>query len=288
MVEIQLFRKNVDTFNAILQYARSILAEATLLTIDLDSLPVMSEELVQRWEGYAGSREFRENGIGKLLLHELNSKQGWIAGRVLDAAAGSGYEARYLASNSYDVTANELDPTWNHILTARLASESLPVEIYQYDWLGMSQHLKPLYTAVLAVGNSLSMAIGKSQRQRVVEEFYKVLKPGGKLIIDERNFPLVEQYLKRGEPYSAKSVLYDCSSVAGELTFEDRANNLIRFTLKDTESERTLGAIVVQSLPKNELLQLLKKAGFHDIITYSDLRPGKDPTAHIYTYIATK
>lgn len=287
-IRIKMVRNNTQAFTKAQRYIQTVSKSAHLLTLDIDKLPVFSQNVVKRWDGYIGGTEFRENGLGKLLLNELNPNNGWKPGRVLDAAAGSGYETLLLSKYGMDVTANEIDPAWNTILKERTKAAGVPVEIYQYDWRKLSDSLQPLYTAVVAVGNSLCMVIGKSQRERSIKEFYKVLKPNGKLIIDERNFDSIIKRLQAGKDCYSKGSMYACSDMNAKLSIEDKTDRLIRFNFFDNKTKRVMGSTVVQAPKKNELMTTLKRAGFKNIKVFSDFQEGHKDQADFFTYVATK
>lgn len=128
------------------------------------------------------------------------------------------------------------------------------------------------------------MVRGKSNRKKCIEEFYNLLIPGGKLIIDERNFPLI---MKKREKYKRKRIMYMGDTVDFRLTFENE--NLVRFRFFRTEKpNEEIGYIVVEALEKGEVEELLRSSGFKNIEVYSDLEKGYKEDADFYTYVATK
>src|SRR3989344_4077563 len=287
-IHIKLTKKKSSAFREIENYVQKISEAAHPLSLDVDNLPIFSEAVVERWEGYIGSYEFRKIGIGKVFKNEFSQNSNWSAGRILDAAAGSGYETLLLSEQGYDVTANEVDPVWNEILRKKLSVSQAPVEVYQHDWRELSTVLKPLYSGIVAVGNSLCMVIGKDQRRKSIQEFYNVLKPGGKLIVDERNFERILKLIKTGKSVFSKGAMYACDKMNGQLSLEDDDERLIRFSFFDVKSKKVLGSTVVQAPGKNELVNIMKAIGFKDIKIYSDLKLGRDENCGIFTYVGTK
>lgn len=283
-VKIKLLRKGGLAFLQAKRYVDEIIKSAKLLTLATDKLPILPEEVVQHWDGYIGTLKFREGNIGKILTTELKPTDG----RVLDAAAGSGYETILLSKKDFDVTANELDPLWNTILQKKVAKNNIPVEIYQCDWRKLSSNLKALYAGVIVLGNSLCMVIGETQRKQSIEEFYKIIRVGGKLIIDVRNFELIIKKIKNGEKYYSKGIMYACTKMHAQLSIEDEKERLIRFNFFDNSTEKVLGSVIVQAPKSQELVNLLKKVGFKYIKIFSDLKEGFDENANFYTYVATK
>ncbi len=58
----------------------------------------------------------------------------------------------------------------------------------QYDWRVIASKIEAKFDAVLALGNFLSLIHDYKDRRRCLDQFFKILNPGGILIIDERNF----------------------------------------------------------------------------------------------------
>lgn len=283
-VKIKLLRREALGFEKVKKYVEEIIRSSQLLTLDTKKLPILPEEVVQHWDGYIGSLRFRENTIGKILIAELKPADG----RILDAAAGSGYETILLAKKGFDVTANELDPVWNAILRKKISEKNIPVEIYQFDWRKLSSYLKPLYAGITVLGNSLCMVIGELQRKQSLEEIYKIMRQNGKLVIDVRNFDLIIKKIKNGEKYFAKGVMYACKKMNAFLSIESEEERLIRFNFFDTSTEKILGSVIVQALKQQELESQLKRIGFRHIKVFSDLKEGFYENADFYTYVATK
>lgn len=283
-VSIRLINRSDKSFQLIQKYVDMICQQAQRLTIEPSDLPVFTEEIVDRWDEYVGSQNFRDKHLGKFLNEKLNP-----AGRVLDAAAGSGYETISLLRRKFDITANEIDPLWNRILQQRLEKEGFSIETYKYDWRNLSKYLKPVYSSVVAVGNSICMVIGREQRQLCIDEFYKLLKPKGKLIIDLRNFDYIEKQLHEGKEYFSKGLLYNCDGVGGKLSIEGEETGLIKFNFFDTKTKKVLGSTIVQRIAPKEIMSQLKKAGFQHIDIYSDLTVERvEPDAELYTIVAIK
>lgn len=287
-VNIRLINGHDTAFAAVKKYVEAVAQRARKLTIEPNDLPVFTQEVVDQWDQYVGSQSFRDKHLAKFVYEQLKDA-GISGGRVLDAAAGSGYETLSLLRRQLDVTANEIDPLWNRILMRRLEAEGFSIETYKYDWRNLSQHLKPVYSSIIAVGNSICMVIGKKQRQLCIDEFYKLLKPGGKLIVDLRNFEFIEAQLKNGKKYFSKGLLYNCEGMGGELSIEDEEAGLVKFSFFNTKTHAIMGSTIVQSIQPKEILSQLDEAGFKNIAVYSDLSSKKiEPEAELYTIVATK
>jgi SAM-dependent methyltransferase len=115
--------------------------------------------------------------------------------RIFDAAMGTGAESIYLAKKGHRVTSNEIEPRLiAHALDA--ATEAgVPLELRRYDWRHL-EHMGPpeQYDAVLVLGNSLSCLPSIGAVRSVLTRFAYLLRPNGRLVIDERNYPLIHAH----------------------------------------------------------------------------------------------
>ena len=211
---VSMTSKGSPLFKAVDLYIQDIEKKADAMEIEI---PIVQKELVDAWEGYVGC-EKRLKVIGNFLRNILDEYKGY-KGRILDAAPGIGCEAIFLLKNGFDVSLSEADPGFNKMLIEKIKmAVRQKIEVYQYDWRKLSENISPLYSAILVMGNSLCMMRGKSHRKKSIEEFYRLLVPGGKIIIDERNF---SEILNKRDKYTSKKSFYMGDFVDFRLTFEN-------------------------------------------------------------------
>jgi SAM-dependent methyltransferase len=282
--EIKMIDKKNPLLEKVKTYVCRIIREASIIPADQLQIPILPEDVAREWEGYVGELKKRENTIGKLLLDELGEYRNF-KGRILDAAAGVGHEVLFLFKNNFDISANELDYGFSEILLSKIPNQK--IETYQYDWRELLNYLKPMYKAIVLIGNSLSMVKGNEERKKCIEQFYKLLASGGKLIIDQRNFELIQNELSKGNEYLGNGIMYPGTEIISKLT-RVNLSNLFAFNFFVKNKKNLLGTIVVEAIPKDELKNMLKEVGFKNIKVYSDLEKGLNPKAHFYTYVATK
>jgi len=277
---INMAIKGTPLFDKAVKYISDIINESKELKLEISIMP---KELVEKWDGYVGCNE-RTEKFGNFLFDKLAEYKGY-KGRILDAAPGIGCEAMFLIKNEFDVFLNEADPGFNQILKEKMSNVSRRPEIYSIDWRRLNENLDPVYSAVLLIGNSLCMVRGRESRKKCIEEFYKILIPGGKLIIDERNFSLI---MRLKEKYRRKKIMYAGQVIDFRLKFEDGKKTIKFEFFKITKPGEKIGYIEVEALEKNEMNELLKEVGFENINKYSDFEEVFSEGADFYTYIATK
>ena len=113
------------------------------------------------------------------------------AHRVLDAACGTGMHAIALAERGYTVVGTDLSS--GMIERARLNATAADVEVRfkvaGFD--GLSEQVGSGFDAVLCLGNSLPHLLTPSDLEDAVSDFAACLRPGGAVLIQNRNFDLV-------------------------------------------------------------------------------------------------
>ncbi len=275
--------ENSDRFKKAKEYIENIVENATKLELETT---LLSDKLVKCWDEYVGDISIRHKTIGSILLNELKVYQNY-QGRILDAAAGMGYEGLFLLENNFDVTFNEADLGFNEKLKEKIEGKGYKVDLGKVDWRDLSKHYKENYKAVLVLGNSLCMLSGEENRKKCIEEFHKILSTGGKLIIDLRNFSKIEKKIIEDNEYiRTKKVMYNGKFIDFKITKRD--DKYISFDFFKTQGEEEIGNIPAEMIKDVEFKNILKKVGFKIEKIYSDFQEGYEEDAEIYTYIAIK
>ena len=230
---------------------------------------------------------------------------------MLDAAAGLGTETEWLFSNGFaDVVSNELEPQSNSRLCGRLAELGVPVEhaVSNYDWRELDQrYMRGIFSVVLALGNSLCLIENVDDRRRCLEAWASVMRPGGALIIDERNWDYFYQHRDELldnplESYLAPRAMYYGTSVRSvpvDIVNKRGAERIELLFYRDGHvtsleaargPEHYIGTIDMFPILGPRLPDLLRDAGFKVERIYSDLEETEvpDPKATFYTYAAVK
>jgi glycine/sarcosine N-methyltransferase len=128
------------------------------------------------------------------LAHELPFLDrlfaGWGVERVLDAACGTGHHAIALSQRGYKVIGADLSTAMVERARENAAAASLNI---QFTVTGLGEHaaLGEAFDAVLCLGNSLPHLLTRAAVEGALADFASVLRPGGLLVIQNRNFDRV-------------------------------------------------------------------------------------------------
>jgi glycine/sarcosine N-methyltransferase len=203
-------------------------------------------------------------------LHDFNARV------VLDAATGTGMHAIALAQHGYQ--ASGADISRGMVDRAHMNANSAGVTV-QFEIAGFGALAQTFgsgsFDAVLCLGNSLPHLLSRPDLDQALIDFAACLKPGGLLLIQNRNFDaVIANHDRWMEPQSHTDGqiewifqrFYDFEP-DGMLTF-----NMV--TLKrGKQGHWTQDAVASRLRPimKDELLLSLSKAGFVSLIPFGNM-----------------
>jgi SAM-dependent methyltransferase len=287
-----------------------LLENGNINALDKD-LPFYPKALSDNWKRFALPDE-RLHQTGPLIegvVARLGKPKSdvWI----LDAATGVGFETVYLLKEGYFVQANEIEASLRDAADRYAREQGTPIPGAQFsssDWLELDQgHQAGQYDIVLVLGNSLCHLDTTEQVTVALGQFHKVLKPGGFLVCDERNFAKIladwdtialdplNNFSYNNDP---DRVMYRGSEVLGAPFHRD--GKRVIFDYWETKRAagkfqpiKKLGSLSMFAFDRGFLLSSLTRAGFAEIETLCDLKPCGDNTdvkmqADFLTYIARR
>lgn len=112
--------------------------------------------------------------------------------RVLDAACGTGMHALALAKLGYAVSGADLSMP---MIGKARANAAVATQDVRFESIGFGK-LAPVFRegsfdALLCLGNSLPHLLSEAELKAALEDFARCLRPGGVLLIQNRNFDAV-------------------------------------------------------------------------------------------------
>jgi SAM-dependent methyltransferase len=197
-------------------------------------------------------------------------------GTVLDSACGTGMHAIALAQKGYAAAGADLSPKMVERAreNAKQAGVAVRFEVAGFGELAITFG-QSRFDALLCLGNSLPHLLSEVDLSRAMGDFAACLRPGGMLILQNRNFDAVVKLRERWmEPQSFRE---------GErewlfLRFYDYdEDGLISFNIINLrrEGDQPWRQQVMTTRPRPllqaETVRLLGTAGFQDIACYGDM-----------------
>lgn len=239
-------------------------------------------ELAEMWGDYIDWKKRRKAENGFLLneLHRYGCK------KVFDTGLGDGCDSIYLLKNGFDVTSNEIDDAFLEKAMQNAAREGVTLNVARFDWRELHKKVSAAsFDAALCNGNSLTVLPTKKERLSVLRSFRSILRPGGVLLLDMRNydFLLVNKERLLAENYVfPKKVVY-CGEKVDAKPIEITENLVL---IKYSHKNGKVGFLKVFPFSRVELKELLEKAGFKKIVVWSDYREVIDENAVFYQFLA--
>ncbi|MBI5733345.1 MAG: class I SAM-dependent methyltransferase [Candidatus Kerfeldbacteria bacterium] len=196
---------------------------------------------------------------------------------ILDAGCGSGFPSIDLVKKGYRIVATDKSSEMVRQIRLNAKKENVSIEAYNIMWSDLANRFEGVFDFGYCRGNSLVYAASWEQNwivpQRSREEiykaiynFYKVLKPGGKMYVDitnkdekpyQKNIGMVNT--KQGLVKIDWQLSHDIKSMIRTWTIT------LNFLKTGKESKYSSYSYL---LPHGELLDFFTKAGFKRIDKY--------------------
>jgi glycine/sarcosine N-methyltransferase len=193
--------------------------------------------------------------------------------RVLDAACGTGHHAIALARHGYDVVGADLSPAMVELARENAAAAGVTVRFVQAglgELSGIEPGAKGNFDAVLCLGNSLPHLLSRDAVTATLADFAAVLRPGGLLVVQNRNFDKIWAEKQRFMPPQAHRDgsgewifvrFYDFEEM--EVVF-----NMVRLRRTPEGWAQDVDATRLRPIFRDEMALGLREAGFDRVELY--------------------
>lgn len=214
------------------------------------------------------------------LAYELPFVEGQLAAsgarRVLDAACGTGRHAIALATRGYEVAGADLSAGMIERARANAAADGLAGLDFIVAGFGqLASRAGTGFDAVMCLGNSLPHVLTSEDLQAALRDFAALLRPGGLLLVQNRNFDAILADRSRWMPLQARQEgghewlflrFYDFAG-DGTLTF-----NVVTLWREDPGPwSQRVRQTTLRPWLRDELVGAAETAGFDRIACYGDM-----------------
>jgi SAM-dependent methyltransferase len=210
-------------------------------------------------------------------------------GPVLDACAGIGCDSIHLRKRGFGVVSNEVDGGLRTIAQENAYIAGTQLSLMAIDWREIGSAFPAgHFQAILLLGNSLGLLQNERDIICSLTQMHSLLKPGGKLIIDQRNYDYILDHrieILGGNFKYSQAYIYCGSKVQGRpIEIEDRQVKFGYFS----DTGKLVGTLSMVPLPKQKFVSVLQRAGFMDIQPYYDFQAGAKDHYDFLTLVATR
>lgn len=219
-----------------------------------------SGDFVDRWDDLI-DWDRRRQGEGLFfieLLRKMNAK------KIIDVSTGSGFHAVSLKMAGFEVYASDGSPDMVARARKNFASHAVEIPSVVCDWAELTLALWGQFDAVLCLGSSLCHVFAKGSRIQALRNFNALLRPGGLLIVDQRNFDAI-----RAGKYSSSGNFYYCGKSAS-LSFGEIRDDYCEFIF--TFADNAVHRVEVYPLRHKELQDEISAADFNYLKRYGDFQ----------------
>lgn len=237
------------------------------------------------WGDYVGwdRRKEAEDGflVRQLTEHGCNV--------VLDVALGDGIDTIALMQAGFKVRCNEANADFRAKAISNAKSLDIELEPTSHSWTELStSYGDSSVDAIVCMGHSIGCVLQKEERLRSLSVFWKILKPQGILIADERNFQKMIGSVRMGQMYPCGNSVYTGSGKIA-IMFSEVSETAICINYVHKVTGRRAW-YRVYPFKKGELLAALRDSHAPEpsINVFSDYRAGYSDDANYYQYVCVK
>ncbi len=196
------------------------------------------------------------------------------AHRVLDVACGTGWHTIALSQRGYEVVGADISTRMIEHARENAAREDAHVHFVQAGFGQLAAQVDGGFDGLICMGNSLPHVPDAEALRETLVDFAAVLRPGGVLINQQRNFDQVWSTHQRFMPLQTRDEgekewlffrFYDFREET--ITF-----NMVTLRREGREWDYEVQATELWPICRDHLVEELKASGFSEITCYGNLR----------------
>lgn len=271
---------------------------------ELENDPVVHPDLALIWEDYEHCKKRIEKTLP--FIKEIISKYNYHD--ILDTGTGTACESFELCKIGYNVTVNQVSPELASSIRNKAGTlsteEKNRFKVTEYDWRELSFTLeKDSYDVILFLGNNLSVFHTQRHVERCLDQFYKILRKNGVIILDKRNYEKIKDFLcevddptvekfNDGKWYTG-NIIFCGKDVQSYPTLQensiDKENEYENIRFNYVRKKEVKGIQNLRPLWKDTVDTSLRGARFSFIQSYDDFKlPSLDNNPDFNIYVAYK
>jgi SAM-dependent methyltransferase len=305
--------ESIPHYGIINSFMADVRQQSTTMSDAPPGVEMGDAALIARWDDYiAPDVRWLDGGPYPRFMGEILDRDA----AIFDAATGSGTDSVNLLMRGYSVTSNEVDPRLALRASSFAQQRGVAIDLKSARWEDLSLSGNPRFDFVLVLGNSICLVSSAERRRLALAAFWNILRPGGALLIDERNYEFMRRnredilrdplnnWVRRTADamYPGRSLVGFPSSIEGTRVQWAFASNSPEpaSSAELRHKAQEFHPLDLYAFRHGELQADLAKQGFVDISVYGDFNrltdgilnemPSYEATASagFLTYIATR
>lgn len=212
--------------------------------------------------------------------------------KVFDACMGTGCDTIQLLKGGFEVVGNVIDENQKRIASANASEYGLTLNTTSFDWRSIPADLYGTFDGVINLGNSLTCLLHREDHLIALKNFYQLLRAGGVLIIDQRNYDYIlnqrEHILQNPcQNFRYSGRYYYCGKEVISYPIDIKDNQVVLEFLH-IPTGKILERSTYYPFRRQELIDLLYEAGFKEVETFSDFKRESSSEADFYQHVVRR
>ena len=211
----------------------------------------------------------------RLVASEINNRPQAVS--VLDAACGTGQHVIALTQQGYNCSGADMSANMVQIARRHAKAANLDIHFVQAGFGQLTTAFAAQkFDNLICLGNSLPHVLNEADMMRTLNDFKDVLRPGGNLIIQNRNFDSVNNTHNRWMPPETHREGNQTWIFVRFYDFDP--DGLITFNINTLtkqsggEYQQRVMSTRLWPFSKNQIITWLENAGFSNICLFGDLQ----------------
>lgn len=206
---------------------------------------------------------------------------------AVDAGCGTGFLALLLAKLGLRVTAVDISREMLEATQLHAREMGLDVDILESSFANLPDHLHTPVEGLFSMGNSLAHVRSRDELLQTLKSFRAALRHSGVLFLQILNYDRIMEKKERIQNVrEAGNKIF--------IRFYDYLDDAVRFNILtlhrlETGIRHDLQSVTLRPIPGAEIMEVLEKAGFHQISLYAgpSLEPFNPGTSRDLMAVAT-
>ena len=199
-------------------------------------------EIAKNYDSYLSNSSIFSTDIAFVEKHCLKT------GRLLDMGCGAGRLLIHFAKRGYRVLGVDLSDPMLDVAKAKALADGVKIQFLKANLVELDALRDKSFDYAACLFSTLGMINGKEERRSVVAHAYRLLRPGGKLILHVHN-----RWFNFWDPAGRRWL---CKDIFRSLQSDDCAGDRVM------PPHQGIGPLSLHHFTRSEVIRLLKDCGF--------------------------